>query len=197
MAQLNQDKGILAVIGSGGATVNDHLQTRAPHICAAGDCTSLPQFVYVAAAGGSRAADNMTGGDVAPDLRSMPAVIFTDPQIANVGLTEAPARRRGIAADSRMLRFDHLPRALADFDTRGFIRIVAAAGSGRILGVQVVADGAAAGELIQTAALAVHHGMTVAELAAQQFPYLTLVEGLRLCAQTVSKDVKQLSCCAA
>ncbi|MDE2245856.1 MAG: mercuric reductase, partial [Xanthomonadaceae bacterium] len=93
------------------------------------------------------------------------------------------------------LSLDHLPRALANFDTRGFIKIVAAAGSGRILGVQAVADGA--GELIQTAALAVHHGMTVAELAAQLFPYLTMVEGLKLCAQAFSKDVRQLSCCAA
>lgn len=88
-----------------------------------------------------------------------------------------------------------MPRALANFDTRGFIKIVAAAGSGRILGVRVVADGV--GELIQTEALAVHHGMTVAELAAQLFPYLTIVEGLKLCAQTFSKDVKQRSCCAA
>ena len=179
----------------GCVVVNDHLQTSAPHIYAAGDCTGLPQFVYVAAAGGSRAAVNMTGGDVALDLRSMPAVIFTDPQIASVGLDEAAAQNQGIAIDSRMLTLDHVPRALANFDTRGFIKIVAAAGSGRILGVQAVADGA--GELIQTAALAVHHGMTVAEFAAQLFPYLTMVEGLKLCAQTFSKDVKQLSCCAA
>ena len=185
----------VATDSDGCVVVNDHLQTSAPHIYAAGDCTGLPQFVYVAAAGGSRAAVNMTGGDVALDLRSMPAVIFTNPQIASVGLDEAAAHNRGIATDCHMLTLDHVPRALANFDTRGFIKIVAAAGSGRILGVQAVADGA--GELIQTAALAVHHGMTVAGLAAQLFPYLTMVEGLKLCAQTFSKDVAQLSCCAA
>ncbi len=185
----------VATDGHGCVLVNDHLQTAVPHIYAAGDCTSLPPFVYVAAAGGSRAAVNMTGGDVALDLGSMPAVIFTDPQVASVGLDEAAAQRRGIATDSRRLSLDHLPRALANFDTRGFIKIVAEAGSGRILGVQAVADGA--GELIQTAALAVHHGMMVAELAAQLFPYLTMVEGLKLCAQAFSKDVRQLSCCAA
>ena len=53
-----------------------------------------------------------------------------------------------------------------------------------------------AGELIQTAALAIHHRMTVQALADQLFPYLTMVEGLKLAAQTFSKDVKQLSCCA-
>ncbi len=87
-----------------------------------------------------------------------------------------------------------MPRALANFDTRGFIKLVAEAGSGRLLGVQAVAP--EAGELIQTAALAIHHRMTVADLGAQLFPYLTMVEGLKLAAQTFSKDVKQLSCCA-
>jgi mercuric reductase len=175
--------------------VNEHLQTSVPHIYAAGDCTNQPQFVYVAAAAGSRAAQNMTGGETTLDLRSMPAVVFTDPQIATVGLSEADAHLRGIETDSRTLSLDNVPRALVNFDMRGFIKIVAKAGSGKLLGVQAVA--AEAGELIQAAALAIHHNMTVAELAGQLFPYLTMVEGLKLCAQTFSKDVKQLSCCAA
>lgn len=182
--------------GKGGViAVNDHLQTSAPHIYAAGDCTDQPQFVYVAAASGSRAATNMTGGDAKLDLRSMPAVVFTDPQIATVGLSEVEAHLKNIETDSRVLSLDNVPRALVNFDTRGFIKIVAEAGTGRILGVQAVA--AEAGELIQTATLAIHHNMTVAELGTQLFPYLTMVEGLKLCAQTFFKDVKQLSCCAA
>ena len=56
---------------------------------------------------------------------------------------------------------------------------------------------AEAGELIQAGALAIHHGMTVADLAGHLFPYLTMVKGLKLCAQTFTKDVTQLSCCAA
>ena len=182
--------------GKGGVVaVNDRLQTSIPNIYAAGDCTDQPQFVYVAAAGGSRAATNMTGGDARLDLRSMPAVVFTDPQVATVGLSEAEAHLQSIETDSRILSLDNVPRALVNFDTRGFIKIVAEAGTGRILGVQAVAP--EAGELIQTAALANHHNMTVAELGAQLFPYLTMVEGLKLCAQTFFKDVKQLSCCAA
>jgi len=182
--------------GTGGVIeVNEHLQTSVPHIYAAGDCTDQPQFVYVAAAAGSRAAQNMTGGETTLDLRSMPAVVFTDPQIATVGLSEAEAQLKAIETDSRLLTLDNVPRALVNFDTRGFIKIVAEAGSGKLLGVQAVA--AEAGELIQAAALAIHHHMTVADLAAQLFPYLTMVEGLKLCAQTFFKDVKQLSCCAA
>ncbi len=183
-------------VGKGGVIeVNDHLQTVVRHIFAAGDCTNQPQFVYVAAAGGSRAAINMTGGEASLDLRSMPAVVFTDPQVATVGLSDTEAHLRNMETDSRLLTLDNVPRALVNFDTRGFIKIVAESGTGRLLGVQAVAS--EAGELIQAAALAIHNNMTVADLAAQLFPYLTMVEGLKLCAQTFFKDVKQLSCCAA
>jgi mercuric reductase len=188
--------GIGVITGKAGViVVNKHLQTSVPHIYGAGDCTDQPQFVYVAAAAGSRAAQNMTGGDATLDLRSMPTVVFTDPQIATVGLSEAEAHLKGIETDSRLLTLDNVPRALVNFDTRGFIKMVAEAGTGSVLGVQAVA--AEAGELIQAAALAVHHNMTVAELGGQLFPYLTMVEGLKLCAQTFTRDVKQLSCCAA
>ncbi|MGQ0835865.1 MAG: mercury(II) reductase, partial [Gammaproteobacteria bacterium] len=126
--------------GKGGViAVNEHLQTSVPHIYAAGDCTDQPQFVYVAAAGGSRAAQNMTGDDATLDLRSMPTVVFTDPQIATVGLSEAQGHLNGIETDSRLLTLDNVPRALVNFDTRGFIKMVAEAGTGRLLGVQAVA----------------------------------------------------------
>ena len=174
--------------------VDPGMRTSNANIFAAGDCTDQPQFVYVAAAAGTRAAVNMTGGDVALDLSAMPAVVFTDPQVATVGLSEAEAHLKGIKTDSRTLSLDNVPRALANFDTRGFIKIVAKTGSGRILGVQAVTP--EAGELIQTAVLAIRSRMTVRDLADQLFPYLTMVEGLKLCAQTFTKDVKQLSCCA-
>ncbi|MDH1765587.1 mercury(II) reductase [Comamonas aquatica] len=192
---LNLEAAGVTVNPQGAIVVDSALRTSAPHIYAAGDCTDQPQFVYVAAAGGTRAAINMTGGEAALDLTAMPAVVFTDPQVATVGLSEAEAHLiKGIETDSRLLKLDNVPRALANFDTRGFIKLVAEAGSGRLIGVQAVAP--EAGELIQTAALAIRHRMTVQELADQLFPYLTMVEGLKLAAQTFSKDVKQLSCCA-
>ncbi len=179
----------------GAIVVNARLETSQPGIYAAGDCTDQPQFVYVAAAGGARAATNMTGGSALLDLGAMPAVVFTDPQVATVGLSEAQARDAGLATDSRVLSLDNVPRALVNFDTRGFIKIVAEAETGRILGVSAVA--AEAGEIIQSAALALRAGFSVHDLADQLFPYLTMVEGLKLCAQTFTKDVSQLSCCAA
>jgi mercuric reductase len=181
----------VAVNAQGGVVIDAAMRSSTPHIYAAGDCTDQPQFVYVAAAAGTRAATNMTGGDVALDLTTMPSVVFTDPQIATVGYSETEAHNQGIETTSRLLT---LPRALANFDTRGFIKLVAEAGSGRLVGVQAVTP--QAGELIQTAALAIRGRMTVQELGEQLFPYLTMVEGLKLAAQTFSKDVTQLSCCA-
>ncbi len=74
------------------------------------------------------------------------------------------------------------------------MKLVAAAESGRLLGAQVLADGA--GEVVQATALAIRAGMSVHDLANQLFPYLTMVEGLKLAAQTFTKNLKQLSCCA-
>lgn len=178
----------------GNIVIDNHMHTSAPDIYAAGDCTDQPQFVYVAAAAGMRAAINMTGGEANLDLTTMPAVVFTDPQVATVGLSEAEAHLKEIETVSRTLTLDNVPRALANFDTRGFIKLVAEAGSLRLLGVQAVTP--EAGEIIQTAAIAIRARMTVQDLADQLFPYLTMVEGLKLCAQTFTKDVEQLSCCA-
>ena len=178
----------------GAIAIDSAMRTSSPDIYAAGDCTDQPQFVYVAAAAGTRAAINMTGGEAALDLTAMPAVVFTDPQVATVGYSEAEAHSEGIETNSRTLTLDNVPRALANFDTHGFIKLVIEADSGRLIGVQAVAP--QAGELIQTAVLAIRKRMTVQELADQLFPYLTMVEGLKLAAQTFSKDVTQLSCCA-
>ena len=191
---LGLDAAGVAVNERGAIVIDSGMRTSTSNIFAAGDCTDQPQWVYVAAAAGTRAAINMTGGDAALDLSTMPAVVFTDPQVATVGLSQADAQLKGLLTDSRTLSLDNVPRALANFDTRGFIKLVAEAGSGRLLGVQAVTP--EAGELIQTASLAIRSHMTVQDLADQLFPYLTMVEGLKLCAQTFNKDVTRLSCCA-
>ena len=193
-ASLGLERAGVRVDGGGAIVVDERMRTSAEHVYAAGDCTNSPEYVYVAAAGGTRAAINMTGGDAKLDLSVLPAVVFTDPQVATVGLSEAQARERGIETESRTLTLDNVPRALANFDHRGFIKLVAEKRAGRLLGAQILA--AEAGEIIQTAALAMRAGMTVADLGGQLFPYLTMVEGIKLCAQAFTMDVKQLSCCA-
>lgn len=193
-ANLALDAAGIAINAQGAIITDSQLRTNHPHVYAAGDCTDQPQFVYVAAAAGSRAAINMTGSQVMLDLSAMPAVVFTDPQVGTVGLDESTAHRQGMRIESRTLPLEQVPRALANFDTRGFIKLVADADSHRLLGAQIVAaDG---GEVIQSAALAIRAGMTVEGLADQLFPYLTMAEALKLAAQTFNNDVTQLSCCA-
>ncbi len=191
---LELDKVGIRIDKRGAIIIDDHMRTNVENIYAAGDCSNLPQFVYVAAAAGTRAARNMTGDDVAIDLSVMPAVVFTDPQVSTVGLSEQQARKQGLLVESRTLDLENVPRALANFDTRGFIKLVAEKDSGRIVGCQALAH--EGGEIIQTAALAIRNHMSIQDLADQLFPYLTMVEGLKLTAQTFNKDVKQLSCCA-
>ena len=188
----------LKVDFEGKILVDDHLRTNVKNIFAAGDCTQLPQYVYVAAASGSKAAINMlseyTGEDSSLDLSIVPAVIFTEPQVATVGLSARQAEVLGYEIETRTLTLDNVPRALANFDTRGFFKLVADKRTKRILGSQIVAS--EAGDVIQSVALAIRGNMTTHELASQLFPYLTMVEGLKLCAQIFFMDVKKLSCCA-
>jgi mercuric reductase len=195
----NTDKLNLAAGGvktnlRGEIIVNERMETNVAGIYAAGDCSSMPKFVYVAAAAGSRAGINMTDGNAKLDLATMPAVIFTDPQVATVGLSEAQAKEQGIETDHRVLDMENVPRALANFETDGFIKLVVEKATGRLIGGQILAH--EGGEIIQSVTLAIRNRMTVTELADQLFPYLTMVEGLKLCAQTFTKDVKELSCCA-
>ncbi len=174
--------------------VDTHMKTSVEHIYASGDCTTQPQYVYVAAAAGTKAAINMLGGCSKMDLSVVPGVTFTDPQIATVGLTETQAKAQGINADSRQLALEHVPRALANFVTNGFIKLVAERETFQIVGAQVIAH--EGGEIIQIITTAIKAKMTIKDLASQLFPYLTLAEGIKLCAQTFTKDVNKLSCCA-
>jgi mercuric reductase len=180
---------------SGNIVVDDHMRTTCADIYAAGDCTTLPRFVYVAAAGGSLAAENaLLGENRRLDLSAMPAVVFTDPQVATVGLTEAQARQRKINVKTSLLPLTAVPRALAARDTRGLIKLIANTENDHLLGVHILA--AEAGEVVQTAALAVKFGLRVQDLCETLFPYLTQVEGLKLAALAFEKDVAKLSCCA-
>ncbi len=179
----------------GGVIVDDCMRTTRAGIYAAGDVTGRHMFVYMAAHGGGIAAENaLHAGDRRYDSRAVPAVAFTDPQAASVGMTEARARGLGIAVQSSVLPLEYLPRALAARDTRGLIKLVAEAGTARLLGAHILAP--EGGDSIQTAALAIRQGLTAGDLAGAIFPYLTTVEGLKLAAQGFEKDVSKLSCCA-
>ncbi|WP_082374249.1 mercury(II) reductase [Ardenticatena maritima] len=175
--------------------IDEYAQTSNPRVYAAGDCATLPMFVYVAAHSGSVAAENALHGNRRTlDLDALPKVTFTDPQVASAGLTESQAREAGFAVKTSVLPLTHVPRALAAHDTRGLIKLVADAESDRLLGAHLLAP--EGGEIIQIAVLAIRAGMTTRDVAETIFPYLTLAEGLKLAAQSFEKDVATLSCCA-
>ncbi len=171
------------------------MRTSRAGVYAAGDVTGRDQFVYMAAHGAKIAAENALNGDGRRyDNAAMPAVVFTDPQVASVGMTEASARAAGLDVRTSLLPLEHVPRALAARDTRGLIKLVAEGDGKRLLGAHILAPEGA--DAIQTAAIAIKTGMRAEELGEMIFPYLTTVEGLKLAAQTFDKDVAKLSCCA-
>lgn len=179
----------------GQVVVDDGLGTSNPRIWAAGDVTGHPQFVYVAGAHGSLAVDNaFTGADRTLDYTHLPRVTFTTPNIAAVGMTDEQATAAGIRCDCRVLPLQYVPRALVNRDTRGFVKIVADADTGIIVGVTAVAQ--AAGELAAAAVYILNAGMTVEQVTDLWCPYLTMTEGIKIAAQSFTTDVSKLSCCA-
>ena len=189
---------------AGYVQVDATMRTNNPDIYAAGDVTGGPAYVYVAAAGGRIAAENAlkalhSTGTASDDPRELdltvvPAVTFTAPQVASVGLTVGAARAAGHHVDVSVLNMADVPRALVSYDHRGMLKLVTESGSGRILGVHAIAPNA--GEMMGEATLAIRFGLTAKDLSGTLHPYLTWVESVKLVAQGGSAGVQKLSCCA-
>lgn len=180
---------------TGAITVGEDLQTNVPGIYAAGDVIGEPAYVYAAAYEGALAAENALGSvSKARDYTAIPWVIFTDPQVAGVGLNERQAAEAGIEVDVSVLPLDLVPRALAARDTRGFIKLLRARGEDRLVGARVLAP--EGGEQIMEASLMVKFGLPISEVAQHFHPYLTQGEAMKLAALGLDRDVKTLSCCA-
>jgi mercuric reductase len=183
----------------GYVTTDEYMRTSNPHIFAAGDVTGGPAYVYVAALEGGIAAQtalsDIVGAEpLAADLGTVPRVTFTDPQVAAVGFTAPAARAAGHVVEETTLPVEYLPRAAVSYRRRGMITLVAESGTGRLLGAQVISPNA--GDVIGEAVLAVRFGLTTRDLVSTLHAYLTWSEGLKLAAQTFTKDVAKLSCCA-
>lgn len=185
----------VAVDERGAVAVDAGLRTSNPRVWAAGDVTGAAQLVYVSAYHGALATENaLLGGDREVDYTGLPRVIFTTPQLSGAGLTEAQARRAGHEVKVAVLPLSAVPRALVARDPHGVVKLVANANTDRLLGASMLGPGA--GDVIQSAVLAIRYGITTAELAATFHPYLTMAEGLKLAAQSLTRDIATLSCCA-
>lgn len=179
----------------GEIVVDDSLATANPRIWAAGDVTGHPEFVYVAAHHGAIVVDNaFTGAARTVDYAHLPRVTFTSPAIGAVGMTEKQALAAGYRCNCRVLGLDHVPRALVNRDTRGFIKVVVDDDTGRILGITAVTKDA--GELAAAGVFLLEGRQTFQDVATMWAPYLTMAEGIKLACQSFTTDPARLSCCA-
>lgn len=180
---------------AGEVVVTNQLQSTNRRVWAAGDVTGHHEFVYVAAQHGAMIVDNaFTSTHRATDYARLPRVTFTSPALAAVGMTEADVLAAGIRCDCRVLPLRYVPRALVNRDTRGLIKIVVDADTGRILGLTAVAKDA--GELAAAGVYILEGEMTLEQVARGWAPYLTMAEGIKIAAQSFTTDVSKLSCCA-
>ncbi len=191
--KLGLDAAGIATDGRGFIIIDEEQRTSNPAVLAAGDVTNVPQYVYVAATSGKIAARNALGSHEQVDYTGLPSVLFTSPQLASAGMTEAEAIIAGYRCACRYLHLSDVPRAISNHNTRGGIKIVADADSGKVLGIHALAD--AAGEMMLAATYAITAGFTVTQLADIWAPYLTMAEGIRLTANLFRNQLPT-SCCA-
>jgi mercuric reductase len=183
----------------GAIVVNDELQTSAPHVWAAGDVigsnTESQMATPVGAQDGGIAALNALGGEHRKvDHRVIPRAIFTDPEVAVVGLTDKQAVERGYRCACRTVKMEQVPRAQAVRNPRGVIKMVAELETRRVLGVSMV--GMDAAEVIHEAAMGIRLGATIEDFVGMIHIYPTMSEALKIVALSFTKDISKLSCCA-
>lgn len=154
--------------------VNAQCQTSVPHIYAIGDCTGQPMLAHRAHRMGAVAAEVLAGKKSAFDNRTIPAVIFTDPEVAYCGLSEEDAKAAGYDVAVGKMFFAASGRAKSMDATDGFVKVIAEKGSDVVLGVRMV--GPHVSEMLATATLAVENGLTVEDIAATIHAHPTLAE---------------------
>jgi len=156
---------------------DDHLRTNVPGIYAIGDVIGGMMLAHKATKEGEVVAEVIAGHKAAFDVRTIPAVVFTDPEIATTGLTEDEAKAQG-HPDLKIGKFPFaaLGRALSVNDSEGFVKIVTDAKTGEVLGVHIVGNGAA--DLISEGALAIEMGAVADDLRLTIHPHPTLSEAM-------------------
>ncbi len=178
--ELGLERAGVAVGDDGYVTINRHCQTNIPHIFAAGDLSGKLPLSSVASMQGRKVAEYVVGGhSVAhshPNYESAPSAIFTDPEIADVGLAEADAFAEGRKIRVTKVPFAASARALIDNDPRGFVKIVTDPATGIVLGGSIV--GRNASELISVLAVAVTGGLRVNDIVESMLVHPTLSEAL-------------------
>jgi dihydrolipoamide dehydrogenase len=156
--------------------VNNKCQTSVPHIYAIGDVIGNPMLAHKASKEGEVVAEIIAGHNRVVDYLAMPAVIFTDPEIATVGMSEAEAKEKGINAASGKFPFAASARALTQGATDGYVKVIYEKETKQVLGFHII--GPDASDLIGEAALAIEMGSSVEDIALTVHPHPTLTESM-------------------
>lgn len=170
----------IPLTAQGTVATNEYLQTRYPNIYACGDVVGPYQFTHVAAHQAWYAAVNGLFGlfkRFKADYRVIPAVTFTHPEVARVGLNQQEARAQGIAFESTRFELEELDRAITADEREGFVEVLTVPGKDTILGATIVA--AHAGEMLAEFTLAMKHGLGLKKILGTIHPYPTWSEAAK------------------
>jgi mercuric reductase len=198
--EISLERAGVEVDQAGAVRIDRTLRTSVSHIWAAGDVIGREiesqMATPVGAHDGKIAAHNALSGEPlrVVDHSIIPRTIFTDPQVAVVGMTDEEAVAAGIECNCNTIPLSVVPRAGAMRDTRGVIKMVLDGPTRRVVGVSML--GVNAGEVIHEAAMALRFGATTDDFIDMIHVYPTMAEALKIVAISFTKDVNRLSCCA-
>jgi dihydrolipoamide dehydrogenase len=177
------DKAGIELDAKGFVKIDAQRRTNVPHIFAIGDIAGEPMLAHKAAHEGKLAVQVMAGDNVVWDKRCIPAVVFTDPEIAWAGLTETDAKKQNLDIKVGKFRWGASGRATTLGRSDGLSKVIADAKTDRILGIGLVGPGA--GELIAEAVVAIEMGATAKDMAMSVHPHPTLTETLSEAAESL------------
>jgi mercuric reductase len=194
-AALGLDSIGVALDRRGAIVVSNFLQTAAAHICAVGDVASLPARLEMTAGHeGTLAAENaLTGSKHSIDYDAVPYTVFTDPQLAGVGLAEDQQMERLGVCACRTVPLELVPKALILKRPEGLVKMAIHPDTGQIMGVHLLAP--QAGELVAQAVTLIRNRNTIQDLLETLPMFPTLSEALKLTAMAFTRDISKVSCC--
>ena len=175
-AGIGLEKAGVELTARGFVRVNERLETTASGVWAIGECAGSPQFTHVSIDDFRIVRDNMAGGNRRTDDRLVPYVMFTDPPLARVGLSEGEAERQGVKVRVAKLPMGNVLRTQATDETEGFMKAVIGANDDRILGFTMI--GSEAGEVMAVVQTAMLAELPYAKLRDAVIAHLTIAEGL-------------------
>jgi dihydrolipoamide dehydrogenase len=185
LQSLQLDKAGIQVVDNDYVTVDEHLQTTNPDIYAAGDVNGVLRMAHVANAQATAAARNALGANDVLDYQTIPVCIWTNPEIAVIGMHKAQAEQQGLPVRTGRVHFVETVRAAALDEVRGFVDLTCHGDTGQVLGAMIV--GLQAGEMISHIALGMRLRATALDLARLTYPHPSFSEAVGKAARRIQQ----------